>query len=139
MPLLPFNQYADEPSLNCPTCVFSCIVESGSITGRAERAHMALASATRIRNMEDALGRPAGARPAGALQTTDAGRAWPITRMMAQQMGQLRDELGQYAGAEGSHPTLVQYLGHDRVPARCWRASWRGIRTPISNWKKTEL
>ena len=55
--------------------LFRHVVEAGSITHGAERAHLALAAAsTRIRNMEQALGaRAADARTAG--RDADAGRA----------------------------------------------------------------
>ena len=62
--------------------LFRHVVEAGSITHGAERAHLALAAAsTRIRNMEQALGAPllirAGRasprpRPAGPCCTTPA-------------------------------------------------------------------
>lgn len=79
--------------------LFLHIVESGSITAGAARAHMALASASaRIRNMEDALGATLLERGRRGTQTTDAGRALAHhARMVDQQMEQLRDELGQYA------------------------------------------
>lgn len=79
--------------------LFLHIVESGSITAGASRAHMALASASeRIRNMEDALGTALLERNRRGVRTTDAGRALAHhARMLGQQMDQLRDELGQYA------------------------------------------
>ncbi|MCA1325933.1 LysR substrate-binding domain-containing protein [Herbaspirillum sp. alder98] len=79
--------------------LFLHIVESGSITAGAARAHMALASASqRIRNMEDALGTALLERNRRGVCTTDAGRALAHhARMMGQQMDRLRDELGQYA------------------------------------------
>jgi len=79
--------------------LFLHIVESGSITAGAARAHMALASASqRIRNMEDALGTPLLERNRRGVCTTAAGRAMAHhARMLGQQMDQLRDELGQYA------------------------------------------
>ncbi len=89
--------------------LFLHIVESGSITGGAERAHMALASASaRIRNMEDALGTALLERGRRGVQSTDAGRALAHhARMMAQQMEQLRDELGQYAQGLKGHIRLL--------------------------------
>lgn len=89
--------------------LFLHIVESGSITAGAARAHMALASASaRIRNMEDALGTALLERGRRGVQTTDAGRALAHhARMMAQQMEQLRDELGQYAQGLKGHIRLL--------------------------------
>lgn len=89
--------------------LFLHIVESGSITAGAQRAHMALASASaRMRNMEDALGTPLLERGRRGVQTTDAGRALAHhARMMHQQMEQLRDELGQYAQGLKGHIRLL--------------------------------
>ncbi|WP_231602406.1 LysR substrate-binding domain-containing protein [Herbaspirillum chlorophenolicum] len=89
--------------------LFLHIVESGSITAGAARAHMALASASaRIRNMEDALGTALLERGRRGIQTTDAGRALAHhARMMGQQMEQLRDELGQYAQGLKGHIRLL--------------------------------
>ena len=56
--------------------LFVHAVESGSITAGAERAHLALASASaRLRGMEDLLGLPLLQRSRHGVQPTEAGRA----------------------------------------------------------------
>ncbi len=55
--------------------LFRHVVEAGSITHGAERAHLALAAAsTRIRNMEDALGVALLTRGRQGVTPTQAGR-----------------------------------------------------------------
>ena len=55
--------------------LFRHVVEAGSITHGAERAHLALAAAsTRIRNMEEALGAPLLIRGRQGVTPTQAGR-----------------------------------------------------------------
>ena len=55
--------------------LFRHVVEAGSITHGAERAHLALAAAsTRIRNMEDVLGVPLLTRGRQGVAPTQAGR-----------------------------------------------------------------
>src|SRR5215475_12077095 len=55
--------------------LFRHVVEAGSITRGAERAHLALAAAsTRVRNMEDALGVPLLTRGRAGVVPTPAGR-----------------------------------------------------------------
>jgi len=55
--------------------LFRHVVEAGSITGGAERAHLALAAAsTRIRNMEQALGAALLARSRQGVVPTQASR-----------------------------------------------------------------
>ena len=55
--------------------LFRHVVEAGSITHGAERAHLALAAAsTRIRNMEQALGAPLLMRGRQGVTPTQAGR-----------------------------------------------------------------
>ena len=55
--------------------LFRHVVEAGSITRGAERAHLALAAAsTRIRNMEEALGAPLLVRARQGITPTQAGR-----------------------------------------------------------------
>ena len=55
--------------------LFRHVVEAGSITRGAERAHLALAAAsTRIRNMEQALGAPLLVRARQGITPTPAGR-----------------------------------------------------------------
>ena len=55
--------------------LFRHVVEAGSITRGAERAHLALAAAsTRIRNMEKSLGAPLLVRTRQGVAPTPAGR-----------------------------------------------------------------
>ena len=80
--------------------LFRHIVEAGSITHGAERAHLALAAAsTRIRNMEDTLGAPLLVRRRHGVTLTQAGRTLlQHARMMLAQAERLREDLGAYAG-----------------------------------------
>ena len=56
--------------------LFRHVVEAGSITGGAGRAHLALAAAsTRIRNMEEALGASLLVRGRQGVSPTQAGLA----------------------------------------------------------------
>ena len=80
--------------------LFRHVVEAGSITHGAERAHLALAAAsTRIRNMEESLGAPLLTRSRGGVTPTQAGRTLlQHARTMLTQAERLRADLGAYAG-----------------------------------------
>jgi DNA-binding transcriptional LysR family regulator len=80
--------------------LFRHVVEAGSITHGAARAHLALAAAsTRIRNMEDALGAPLLVRARQGVTPTQAGRTLlQHARIMLAQAERLREDLGAYAG-----------------------------------------
>src|SRR6186997_3274473 len=80
--------------------LFRHVVEAGSITHGAERAHLALAAAsTRIRNMEQALGAPLLIRARHGITPTPAGRTLvQHARTMLGQAERLREDLGAYAG-----------------------------------------
>jgi DNA-binding transcriptional LysR family regulator len=80
--------------------LFRHVVEAGSITHGAERAHLALAAAsTRIRNMEEALGAPLLVRARHGVTPTQAGRTLlQHARAMLAQADRLREDLGAYAG-----------------------------------------
>jgi len=80
--------------------LFRHVVEAGSITHGAERAHLALAAAsTRIRNMEEALGAPLLLRARYGITPTQAGRTLlQHARTMLAQAERLREDLGAYAG-----------------------------------------
>jgi DNA-binding transcriptional LysR family regulator len=80
--------------------LFRHVVEAGSITHGAERAHLALAAAsTRIRNMEETLGAPLLVRGRHGVATTQAGRTLlQHARIMLAQAERLREDLGSYAG-----------------------------------------
>src|SRR5262252_2412084 len=80
--------------------LFRHVVEAGSITGGAMRAHLALAAAsTRIRNMEEALGAALLVRGRQGVTPTQAGRTLlQHARAILRQAERLREDLGAYAG-----------------------------------------
>jgi DNA-binding transcriptional LysR family regulator len=80
--------------------LFRHVVEAGSITRGADRAHLALAAAsTRIRNMEEALGAPLLVRSRQGVAPTQAGRTLlQHARTMLEQAERLREALATYAG-----------------------------------------
>lgn len=80
--------------------LFRHVVEAGSITHGAERAHLALAAAsTRIRNMEQALGAALLVRGRQGVTPTQAGRTLlQHARAILRQADRLREDLGSYAG-----------------------------------------
>jgi DNA-binding transcriptional LysR family regulator len=80
--------------------LFRDVVEAGSITHGAARAHLALAAAsTRIRNMEQAIGAALLLRSRQGVKPTQAGRTLlQHARTMLVQAERLREDLGAYAG-----------------------------------------
>src|SRR6266850_3959665 len=80
--------------------LFRHVMEAGSITGGAERAHLALAAAsTRIRNMEEALGAALLVRGRQGVTPTQAGRTLLAhARSILRQAERLREDLGAYSG-----------------------------------------
>ena len=80
--------------------LFRHVVEAGSITHGAERAHLALAAAsTRIRNMEEALGVALVTRGRQGVTPTQAGRTLlQHARTMLRQAERLHEDLGAYSG-----------------------------------------
>lgn len=80
--------------------LFRHVVDAGSITHGAVRAHLALAAAsTRIRNMEEALGAPLLVRSRQGVTPTQAGRTLlQHARAILRQADRLREDLGAYAG-----------------------------------------
>lgn len=80
--------------------LFRHVVEAGSITQGAARAHLALAAAsTRIRNMEDAIGAPLLIRNRHGVTPTQAGRTLlQHARTILAQAERLREDLGAYSG-----------------------------------------
>ena len=79
--------------------LFSLVVEAGSITLGATRAHMALPSASaRLRGMEETIGIPLLTRGRRGVVPTPAGDALAHhARIVLRQMEELRGELGDYA------------------------------------------
>lgn len=80
--------------------LFRHVVEAGSITHGAERAHLALAAAsTRIRNMEKSLGAPLLLRNRQGVVPTPAGRTLLThARTLLAQADRLREDLGSFTG-----------------------------------------
>jgi DNA-binding transcriptional LysR family regulator len=80
--------------------LFRHVVEAGSITGGAARAHLALAAAsTRIRNMEETLGAALLVRGRQGVTPTQAGRTLLAhARAILRQAERLREDLGAYSG-----------------------------------------
>lgn len=80
--------------------LFRHVVEAGSITQGAARAHLALAAAsTRIRNMEDAIGAPLLIRNRQGVTPTQAGRTLlQHARTILAQAERLREDLGAFSG-----------------------------------------
>ena len=80
--------------------LFRHVVEAGSITHGAERAHLALAAASaRVRNMEQALGARLLTRARHGVTPTQAGRTLlQHARIILEQAERLREDLGAYAG-----------------------------------------
>lgn len=79
--------------------LFLHIVDSGSITGGAGRAHLALASASaRVCGMEEALGVALLERGRRGVRPTAAGQALVHhATLVLQQVERMRGELGEYA------------------------------------------
>jgi DNA-binding transcriptional LysR family regulator len=80
--------------------LFRHVVEAGSITHGAERAHLALAAAsTRIRNMEKSLGAPLLLRSRQGVTPTPAGRTLlQHARALLAGAERLREDLGSFTG-----------------------------------------
>ena len=89
--------------------LFRHIVEAGSITHGAERAHLALAAAsTRIRNMEQALGAALLLRGRQGVTPTQAGRTLlQHARAILRQAESLREDLGAYGGGAAGQVRLL--------------------------------
>ena len=83
--------------------LFRHVVEAGSITHGAERAHLALAAAsTRIRAMEDVLGVPLLTRGRQGVTPTQAGRTLlQHARAILRQSERLHEDLSAYGGGLG--------------------------------------
>jgi DNA-binding transcriptional LysR family regulator len=79
--------------------LFLCVVESGSITGGAAAAHLALASASaRIGGMEALLGLPLLERGRRGIHPTPAGRALADhARLILRQVEQMRGDLSGFS------------------------------------------
>jgi DNA-binding transcriptional LysR family regulator len=89
--------------------LFRHVVEAGSITHGAERAHLALAAAsTRIRHMEETLGAALLVRGRGGVTPTQAGRTLlQHARTILGQAERLREDLGAYAGGSAGQVRVL--------------------------------
>jgi DNA-binding transcriptional LysR family regulator len=89
--------------------LFRHVVEAGSITHGAERAHLALgAASTRIRHMEEAFGAALLVRGRQGVTPTQAGRTLiQHARTMLRQATRLREDLGAYAGGTAGHVRML--------------------------------
>ncbi len=89
--------------------LFRHIVEAGSITKGALRAHLALAAAsTRVRNMEESLGAKLLVRNRTGVATTPAGRSLlQHARTVLSQTERLREDLAAFAGGSGGEIRIL--------------------------------
>jgi DNA-binding transcriptional LysR family regulator len=89
--------------------LFRHVVEAGSITHGADRAHLALAAAsTRIRHMEESLGAALLVRSRQGITPTPAGRTLlQHARAMLAQAARLREDLGAYAGGAAGQVRIL--------------------------------
>jgi DNA-binding transcriptional LysR family regulator len=89
--------------------LFRHVVEAGSITHGAERAHLALAAAsTRIRHMEESLGAALLVRGRQGVTPTPAGRTLlQHARVILAETQRLREDLSAYAGGLAGQVRLL--------------------------------
>ncbi|VGO10445.1 Hydrogen peroxide-inducible genes activator [plant metagenome] len=89
--------------------LFLHVVEAGSITGGAERAHLTLQSASeRIRGMEQELGVPLLRRTKLGTRLTEAGRSLEHhARVVLAQVEHMRGDLRQYGDGLRGHIRLL--------------------------------
>ena len=89
--------------------LFRHVVEAGSITHGAERAHLALAAAsTRIRAMEDGLGAKLLVRSRLGVTPTPAGRALlDHARLILAGTDRLREDLSAFAGGQAGEIRIL--------------------------------
>src|SRR5258708_23247221 len=89
--------------------LFRHVAEAGSITGGADRSHIALAAASaRIRGMEETLGVPLLDRERRGIRPTPAGRALlHHARIVLEQLERMRGEVGDYAHGLKGHVRLL--------------------------------
>lgn len=89
--------------------LFLHVVEAGSITAGAERAHMALASASaRVRGMEELIGMPLLLRERRGVHPTPVGQSLVHhARLVLRQMERMRGELAEYTHGMKGHIRLL--------------------------------
>ncbi|AIR89203.1 LysR substrate-binding domain-containing protein [Pseudomonas cremoricolorata] len=125
--------------------LFLCIVDAGSITAGAERANLALASASeRLRNIEKAVGVELLQRRSRGVTTTEAGEALAHhARLILRQQEALRSELEDYA--RGARGTVQLYANtaalSDFLPSRLapWLAQRPRLRMEIKERTSTDI
>ena len=89
--------------------LFLHVAEAGSITAGADRAHLALASASaRIRGMEDTLGAPLLVRGRRGVEPTEAGRI--VVRHARAVLGQLERLRGELEGSAKGPRGVIRLL-----------------------------
>lgn len=125
--------------------LFLNVVDAGSITQGASRAHLALASASeRLRNIEEDAGVALLERRPRGVVATEAGEALAHhARLILQQQSLLRDELRDYAnGARGtlvfhaSTVALTEYLPRKIAP---WLAARPLLRLELKERTSSEI
>src|SRR5499427_7879729 len=89
--------------------LFRHVIEAGSITHGAERAHLALgAASTRIRHMEETFGATLLVRSRQGVTPTQAGRTLlQHARSILREAARLREDLGAYAGGFAGHVRML--------------------------------
>ncbi|HEX9174360.1 MAG TPA: LysR family transcriptional regulator [Telluria sp.] len=89
--------------------LFLHVVETGSITAGAERAHIALASASaRVRGMEELLGMPLLVRGRRGVIPTQVGQSLlHHARVVLQQMERMRGELAEFTQGMKGHIRIL--------------------------------
>lgn len=89
--------------------LFLHVVEAGSISGGAQRAHLSLTSASeRVRGMEEQIGMPLLLRGRRGVEPTPVGRTLVHhARLVVQQMDRMRGEIGEYTDGMKGHVRLL--------------------------------
>lgn len=125
--------------------LFRQVVEAGSITHGAQRAHLALAAASaRIRAMEESLGAPLLTRGRQGVSPTPAGRALLAhARSILAGTDRLREEMAAYSGGAAGQirvvantHALIEFLPD---PLSGFLASHPGIAVEIEERTSDEI
>jgi len=119
--------------------LFRHVVDAGSITHGAERAHLALAAASRVSaTWNRRLGAAASARPRRS--APDTGRAYAASMPYhASQAERLREDLGAYAGGlAGSRVlsntnALTEFLPGNAQPVLTTTRTSRDLEEKLSD------
>jgi DNA-binding transcriptional LysR family regulator len=104
--------------------LFIAVADSGSITQGAERAHLALASASaRIKGLEEALGAALLKRRRRGVELTAAGESLlGHARIIIHNIDEMHGDLAAYAsGARASVHLLAKYVGSVGISAESAR------------------